>query len=260
MTLVLREADLHSPVSPSVESPPLLSSPAFSCTSPPQALSLYPPPEEYWLEQFVRITKWHTSAKVIRLTPAEPHTERFTAALEKECVKYELPGVSESEGPGGYQYKVNLHHVRPAPECCTFESYLARALQAATLKTAVLIPHKQYTELFAQKLEREGISYEVQAAIEPEAITEQYRRSNFIVYLSTAEPSFTITSSLAELMEKSIIPCRGGRVVRIIPSAQTPLLAKALNEKDIPYHLAHPCSERDSRKEYEVDLTKIVLE
>lgn len=134
------------------------------------------------------------------------------------------------------------------------------AKQAATQKTAVVIPYKHYTELFARKLEREGISYKVEAAIRPEAITEEYLRKNFIVYLSTAEPSFTFTFSLAELMKKDIIPHRNGKVVRIIPSVQAPLLMEALSGKNIPYCLAYPRSEKDPRKEYEVDLTRIVLE
>ncbi len=246
MPLTLQEENLPSPICYSGTSLSLSALP-FPC----------PPAEEYWLEQLVRDTKWHTSAKLLRVTPAEPHTGRFTAALDKEGARWYF---ARNSSRRRYEYDMDLNYIRPAPYTCNFEAYLARALQAATAKTAIVIPYKHYTELLTPKLEREGISYEVQAAIEPEAITEQYQRSNFIVYLSTAEPSFTITSSLAELMKKNIIPCRGDRVVRIIPSAQTPLLAEALNEKDIPYHLAHPCSERDSRKEYEVDLTRIVLE
>lgn len=137
----------------------------------------------------------------------------------------------------------------------------ASANISATPKRVYVIPNGDYTALFLAALKEAGFSYQL---VEPEALggPGMNGQNGFhpLADLPQALNPRRWKKSLAELLREVNENAVGRKkVVRVIPSEQTPLLLEVLEKEGIPYYLAQPKSFFKPEQEYEINLLELEL-
>lgn len=155
----------------------------------------------------------------------------------------------------------------PPPEEYLLEQLLRTVLSAAsanlsaTPKRVYVIPNGDYTAPFLAVLKEAGFSYQL---VEPEALSgpETNGPNSFhpLADLQQALNPRRWRKSLAELLREVNENAVGRKkVVKVIPSEQTPLLLEALEKEGVPYYIAQPKSFFKPEQEYEINLPELEL-
>lgn len=141
----------------------------------------------------------------------------------------------------------------PPKEACLLEKLLHSVTSYATSKLVYVIPNGDYTATFLAALKEAGFSHRL---IEPGTANGYYPLAD----LQQALNPQRWRKSLAELLREVNENAAGRKkVVRVIPSEQTPLLLEALEKEGIFYYIAQPKSFFKPEQEYEINLPELEL-
>ncbi len=123
----------------------------------------------------------------------------------------------------------------------------------ALSRTIDVVSNGEYTAPFLAALQEAGFAYEL---IEPEARNGHYPVADLQQALNPRRWRKSLAELLREVNENAV-----GRkkVVRVIPSEQTPLLLEVLEKEGIPYYLAQPKSFFKLEQDYEINLLELEL-
>lgn len=150
----------------------------------------------------------------------------------------------------------------PPKEEYLLERLLSNVTSYPLSRKVYVIPNGEYTAPFLAALKEAGFSYEL---IEPDrGSTNSYQKSinsHPVADLHQALNPRRWKIALAELVQGAREYAAGrGKVVRIVPSEQAPLLVPELEKENIPYYFAMPKSHFNPEKEYQIDLLQIEIE
>lgn len=132
----------------------------------------------------------------------------------------------------------------------------------ALSRTIYVIPHGEYTAPFLAALREAGFAHQLieSGAVDYQATNGQ-NGYHPVADLQQALNPRRWRINLKELINGVREYAAGrGKIIRVIPSEQTPLLLEALEKENIPYYIAQPKSFFKPEKEYLINLPEIEVE